>query len=115
MDICEVRNLENKPIPHTDFVMLYLSLKISPFNSPYLTQNNHSKYILKDHLVKQACQINDVTWGLENKKYTAREKIGVKVDWFLKIVWKISNLDKSIRLICKIRNFLTIGFEIYAI
>ena len=25
-------------------------------------------------------------------KYTAREKIGVKVNQFLKIVWKISNL-----------------------
>ena len=48
-------------------------------------------------------------------KYTAREKIGVKVDLFLKIVWKISNLNKSRRLIYKIRNFLTSGFEIYAI
>jgi len=34
---------------------------------------------------------------------------------FLKIVWKISNLNKSRRLIYKIRNFLTSGFEIYAI
>ena len=32
-----------------------------------------------------------------------------------KIVWKISNLNKSRRLIYKIRNFLTSGFEIYAI
>ena len=39
-------------------------------------------------------------------KYTAHEKIGV--DQFLKVVWKISNLNK-------IRNFLTSGFEIYAI
>ena len=39
-------------------------------------------------------------------KYTAHEKIGV--DRFLKVVWKISNLNK-------IRNFLTSGFEIYAI
>jgi len=34
---------------------------------------------------------------------------------FLKIVWKISNLNKSRRLIHKIRNFLTSGFEIYVI
>ena len=46
-------------------------------------------------------------------KYTAREQIGVKVDRFLKIVWKISNLNKSRRLIYKIWNFLTSGFEIY--
>jgi len=46
-------------------------------------------------------------------KYTAREKIGVKVDRFLKIVWKISNFNKSRRLIYKIQNFLTSGFEIY--
>ena len=48
-------------------------------------------------------------------KYTAREKIDVKVDRFLKIVLKISNLNKSRRLIYKMRNFLTSGFEIYAI
>jgi len=48
-------------------------------------------------------------------KYTAREKIGVKVHRFLKIVWKISNLNKSRRLIYKIQNFLTNGFEIYVI
>ena len=48
-------------------------------------------------------------------KYTAREKIDVKVDRFLKIVSKISNLNKSRRLIYKVRNFLTSGFEIYAI
>ena len=42
-------------------------------------------------------------------------KIGVKVDRFLKIVWKISNLNKSRRLIYNIRNFLTSGFEIYDI
>jgi len=38
-----------------------------------------------------------------------------KVNRFLKIVWKISNLNKSRRLIYTIRNFLTSGFEIYAI
>ena len=43
------------------------------------------------------------------------KKKGVKVDRFLIIVWKISNLDKSICLIYKIRNFLTSGLEIYAI
>ena len=37
------------------------------------------------------------------------------MDRFLKIVWKISNLNKSRRLIYKIRNFLPSGFEIYAI
>jgi len=48
------------------------------------------------------------------RKYTAGEKIGVKVDRFLKIVWKISNLDKSIRLIYKIRIFPTSGLVKYA-
>ena len=48
-------------------------------------------------------------------KYTAHEKIGVKVDRFLKIFWKVSILNKSRRLIYKVRNFLTSGFEIYAI
>jgi len=33
----------------------------------------------------------------------------------LKMFWKISNLNKARRLIYKIRNFLTSGFEIYAI
>jgi len=46
-------------------------------------------------------------------KYTAHEKIDVNVDQFLKIVWKISNLNKSRCLIYKKRNFLTSGFEIY--
>ena len=45
--------------------------------------------------------------------YTARKKIDVKCDQFIKIVWKISNLNKSRRLIYKIRHFLTSGFEIY--
>ena len=49
------------------------------------------------------------------RKCAAREKIGVKVDRFLKIVWKISNLNKSRRLIYKIRNFLPSGFKLYAI
>jgi len=47
-------------------------------------------------------------------KYPAQEKIGVKVNQCLKIVWKISNLNKSRRLIYKVRNFLTSGFEINA-
>ena len=42
------------------------------------------------------------------------KKKGVKVDRFLKIVWKISNLNKSRRLNYKIRNFLPSGFELYA-
>ena len=46
--------------------------------------------------------------------YTAHEKLGVKVNRFLKIIWKISNLNKSRRQIYKVRNFLTSGFEIYA-
>ena len=46
------------------------------------------------------------------KVYCSQKK-GVKVDRFLKIVWTISNLSKC--LIYKIRNFLTSGFEIYAI
>jgi len=45
--------------------------------------------------------------------YTARKKIDVKCDQFIKMVWKISNLNKSRRLIYKIRTFLTSGFEIY--
>ena len=39
----------------------------------------------------------------------------LKVDWFLKIVWKILKLYESIRLIYKIRNFLTNGLELFAI
>ena len=87
---------------------------MSPFNSSYLTPYNHSKYIErssgKTRLLNQWRHLLFVKW-----KYTAREKIGVKVNWFLKIVWKISNLMKSRRLIYKIRNFVTSGFEIYAI
>ena len=48
------------------------------------------------------------------KEYCSR-KIDVKIDRFLKIVLRISNLNKSRRLVYKIRNFLTSGFEIYAI
>ena len=87
---------------------------MSPFNSPYLTQNYHSKYVErssgKTHMSNQWSHLMFVKWN-----YTAREKIGVKVDRFLKIVRKISNLNNSIRLIYKIRNFLTSGFELYAI
>ena len=49
--------------------------------------------MLKGLLIKHACQINNVT---------AREKIVVKVNRFLKTAWKISNLDTSIRLIYKL-------------
>ena len=87
---------------------------MSPFNSPYLTQNYNSKYVEissgKTYRSNQWRHLMFVKW-----KYTAHEKIGVKVDRFLKIVWKISNLNKSRRLIYKIRNFLPRGFEIYAI
>ena len=41
-------------------------------------------------------------------KYTAHEKIGVKVDRFLKIVWKISILNKSWRLIYNIQTFFPV-------
>ena len=51
---------------------------MSPFKSPDLAQNYHSKYVEK-------------------------------------IVWKISNLNKSRHPIYKVQNFLTGGFEIYAI
>ena len=88
--------------------------KISPFKSPYLTQNYNLKYVEissgKTYWSNQCCHLVFVNW-----KYTAHEKIGVKVDRFLKIVWKISNLNKSRRLIYKIRNLLPSGFEIYAI
>ena len=67
---------------------------MSPFKSPYLTQNCHSKYAErssgKTGLSNQWRHLMFVKW-----KYTAREEIGVKVDWFLKIVWKISNLNKT--------------------
>ena len=86
--------------------------KMSSFNSPYLTQNYHSKYVerssSKTHVSNQWRHLMFVKW-----KYTAREKIDVKVDSFLKIVWKVSNLNKSRRLIYKIRNILSSGFEIY--
>ena len=49
--------------------------------------------MLKGLLIKHAFQINNVT---------AREKIVVKVNRFLKTAWKISNLDTSIRLIYKL-------------
>ena len=49
--------------------------------------------MLKGLLIKHACQINNVT---------ARKKIVVKVNRFLKTAWKISNLDTSIRLIYKL-------------
>ena len=82
-----------------------------PFKSPYLTQNYHSTYVErssgKTHMTNQWRHLMFV-----KSKYTAREKIDVKVDWFLKIVWKISNLNKSRRLIYKIRNFLPSGFEL---
>ena len=105
----------HKPIPHTyRFYHALPKPKMSPINSPNLTQNYHSRYIErssgKTRMSNQWCHLMFVKW-----KYTALDKIGVKVDWFLKIVWKISNLDKSIRLIYKIRNFLTSGLEIYII
>ena len=62
---------------------------MSPFNSWFLTQNYHSKYVErlsgKTHLSVsyQWCHVMFLKW-----KYTARQKIGVKVDWFLKTVWK---------------------------
>ena len=87
---------------------------MSPLNSPYITQKYHSKYVERSSgktlPSNQWRHLMFVKW-----KYTARKKIGVKVDWFLKIVWKISNLDTSICLIYKIQNFLTNGFEIYVI
>ena len=67
---------------------------MSPFKSPYLTKNYHSKYVErssgKTHMSNQWRHLMFVKW-----KYTAHKKIGVKVDRFLKIVWKISNLNKS--------------------
>ena len=59
------------------------------FNSPYLTQNDHSKSVERlsgtTHMSNQWRHLKFVI-----SKYTAREKIGVKVDRFLKIVWKIN-------------------------
>ena len=75
---------------------------MSPFNSTYLTQNYHSKYIErssgKTSVSNQWHHLMFVKW-----KYDAHKKIGVKVDRFLKV------------LLYKIRNFLTSGLEIYAI
>ena len=69
---------------------------MSPFNSPYLTQIYHSKYVErssgKTHMSNQWRHLMFVKW-----KYTAHEKIGVS------------------QSIYKIRNFLTSGFDIYAI
>ena len=71
---------------------------MSPFKSPYVTQNYHSKYVErssgKTNLTNQWRHLMFVKW-----KHTARVIIDVKVDRFLKIVWKISNLNKSRRLI----------------
>ena len=83
---------------------------MSPFNSPYLTQNYNSKYVEISSGKTYRSNQWHVKW-----KYTAHENICVKVDRFLKIVWKISNLNKSKRLIYKIRNFLLSGFKLYAI
>jgi len=57
---------------------------------------------LKDHLVKHAIKSMTSLDVCKMKIYCSR-KLGVKVDQFLKIVWKISNLDKSKRLIYKIQ------------
>ena len=85
-----------------------------PKMSPFKTQNDLSKYIErssgKTRLSNQLRHLRLVKW-----KYTACEKIGVKVDWFLKIVWTISNLDKSMCLICKITNFLKVILYSYLI
>ena len=73
---------------------------MSPFNYSYLTQNYNSKYVEissgKTYRSNQWRHLMFVKW-----KYTTHEKIGVKVDRFLKIVRKISNLSKSRRLIYK--------------
>ena len=77
---------------------------MSPFNSPYLTQNYYSKYVErssgKTHMSNQWRHLKFVKW-----KYTAREKIGV--DLFL----KISNLNKSRCLISKIHTFLPVVWK----
>ena len=72
---------ENKPIPHTypyRFCPNLRKPKMSPFNSPYLTQNYRLKYVVrssgKTRLLNQWRHLMFVKW-----KYTAREKIGVKV------------------------------------
>ena len=93
------------------------------FHIPYVPVSNNirvtTKYKCKQHRISpliRFCRTSSCGnnfWGLW--KYTACEKKRVKVDQFLEIVWKISNLNKSRRLIYKIRNFLTSGFEIYAI
>ena len=64
---------ENKPIPHTyRFCHTLPKPKMSPFNSPYLTQNYHSKYVErlsgKTHMSNQWRHLMFVKW-----KYTARE------------------------------------------
>ena len=80
---------------------------MSPFKSPYLTQNYYSKYVErssgKTRLSNQWRHLMLVKW-----KYTARAKIGVKVDQFLKIIWKILNLNKSRLLIYKYETFLLV-------
>jgi len=46
--------------------------------------------------------------SLDVCKMKVHEKIGVKVDQFLKIVWKISNLNKSRRRFTKYETFLPV-------
>ena len=76
---------------------------MSPFKSPYLPKITIQN-VLKDLLVKSMMSL-DVC---KMKVYSSRK------NRFLKVVWKISNLNKSRRLVYKIRNFLTSGFEKYA-
>ena len=55
---------------------------MSPFNFPYLTHNYHSIHVDrssgKTHMSNQWRHLMFVKW-----KYTAHEKIGIKVDRFL--------------------------------
>ena len=57
---------------------------MSPFNSPYLTQNYDSKYVEissgKTYRSNQWRHLMFVKW-----KYTAHEKIGVKVDFLCQL------------------------------
>ena len=85
---------------------------MSPFKSPYLTQNYHSKYVErssgKTHMYVKSMMSLDVC---KMKVYCSR-KNRCQINRFLKCVWKISTLSKSRCLIYKIRNLLTSGFEI---
>ena len=86
-----------------NMVEIWLYLKVVSRGRVISTKGNFRRYPIAPFPLFICAQVKSlmfVKW-----KYTAHEKRDVKVDQFLKIVWEISNLNKSRRLIYKIRNF----------